>query len=62
MKYKIYTFLQNPLNLIGLLVLIVVGITFQSISLGSKSFVPEGIQYTYYNNYIIFKQSFFHLI
>jgi len=62
MKSKIVQLLQNPVNLIGLLVLVVMGISFQSISLGSKTFIPDGIQYTYYNNYIIFKQSFFHLI
>lgn len=62
MKSKIVKLLQNPVNLIGLLVLVVMGISFQSIFLGSKTFIPDGIQYTYYNNYIIFKQSFFHLI
>jgi hypothetical protein len=36
--------------------------SIQSISLGGKQFEDNGPTYTHYNNYLIFKQSFFHLI
>lgn len=44
------------------LLLIVIIITAQSIYAPVKFFENTGVQITQYNNYIIFKQSFFHLI
>jgi hypothetical protein len=47
------------------LLLIVIGVagfaTFQSIMLAHDTFERDGRTYTHYNNYVIFKQSFFHL-
>ena len=34
----------------------------QSLFLGQKKYLPGGIEYNTYNNYTIFKQSFYHLI
>ncbi|MEN0005836.1 MAG: glycosyltransferase family 87 protein [Bacteroidota bacterium] len=48
--------------LIALYLIITIAITFQSFALGPKTFLEDGEVYTHYNNYIIFKQSFFHLI
>lgn len=48
--------------ILGLSILIVAIITGQAILLGPKTFDSSEIAYTYYNNYVIFKQSFFHLI
>ena len=42
--------------------MVVLAITSQSILRSPKTFEPNGITYTHYNNYIIFKQSYFHLI
>jgi hypothetical protein len=42
--------------------LFVVIVTLQSILLPPKTYSDGGIEYTHYNNYVIFKQSFFHLI
>lgn len=47
--------------LIAILTLITVIITAQSLLLEPEPIIPGGIIYTPYNNYIIFKQSFFHL-
>ena len=45
-----------------LLALLTLGITAQSFLKHQKTFDESGLQYTQYNNYLIFKQSFFHLI
>ena len=50
----------TPTLLFGILGLIIIGISLQSYFQGVKIFA--GKEYTNYNNYIIFKQSFFHLI
>lgn len=42
--------------------LAIVLVTLQSYLLPLQSYGTEGFLYTHYNNYIIFKQSFFHLI
>ncbi len=42
--------------------IVVIIITAQSLLLNSKTFIPGEPSYTHYNNYVIFKQSFFHLI
>ena len=55
-------FLQNQWWLAGLLTLIVAIITAQSLLLEPGPVVPGGLPYTHYNNYLIFKQSWFHLI
>jgi hypothetical protein len=52
----------HPLFIAGILSLIVIAISAQHLLLKPKAFVPDGIEYTHYNNYKIFKQSFFHLI
>jgi hypothetical protein len=52
---------SNPLFIAGLLSVIVIVLSAQSLLLKPKTFVPGGKEYTHYNNYIIFKQSFFHL-
>ncbi len=54
--------LTTPLFLSGVLILLVLIITAQQLMLPSKTFYPGGEPYTHYNNYIIFKQSFFHLL
>jgi hypothetical protein len=59
---KIHPLFYKPLFSIGILILIVLAITSQSILRSPKTFEPNGITYTHYNNYIIFKQSYFHLI
>ena len=46
----------------GILLFAVAIITAQSILLGPIRFLPGGQSYTHYNNYLIFKDSFFHLI
>lgn len=53
--------LNSPLFFSGILLVIVLLLTAQHLLLPSKTFYPGGIEYTHYNNYIIFKQSYFHL-
>lgn len=53
---------ESRLFTAGILTLIVGIITAQSFLLKTKTFIPGEPAYTHYNNYIIFKQSFFHLI
>lgn len=52
--------LVNPWFVFGVYMLLVLGATLQSYFGNPTSF--NGLEYTSYNNYIIFKQSFFHLI
>jgi hypothetical protein len=52
----------NPKLIAGFLSLIIIAITWQTLHLSGRSFDDIGITYTHYNNYVIFKQSFFHLI
>ncbi len=54
---KIFT---NPRFLLGVYILLALGATLQSYFGNPTTF--NNLQYTAYNNYIIFKQSFFHLI
>ncbi|MDQ3108958.1 MAG: DUF2029 domain-containing protein [Bacteroidota bacterium] len=37
-------------------------LSLQNLLLDPKTFYPGGAEYTHYNNYLIFKQSFFHLV
>ncbi len=53
---------ESPLFTAGILTLIVIIISAQSFLLKPKTFIPGEPAYTHYNNYVIFKQSFFHLI
>lgn len=62
MFVKVEKLLGSKVFWLILLVIITAAITAQSILLPLKTFADGGIQYTHYNNYIIFKQSFFHLI
>ncbi len=59
---RIKLLLQNPYFITGLVILIIIVVSAQSLLLGLKTFTPDGIKYTHYNNYVIFKQSFFHLM
>ncbi len=60
MKNK--SLLYNPFFLTGILSVVVLIITIQNLSIRAKTFGKDTTTYTAYNNYIIFKQSFFHLI
>ncbi|GGB92880.1 hypothetical protein GCM10011325_20410 [Dyadobacter sediminis] len=55
-------FLINPKSILFVFLGIAVFASLQSYFGGLKSFVEGGHLYTTYNNYIIFKQSFFHLL
>ncbi|TLU98907.1 glycosyltransferase family 87 protein [Dyadobacter luticola] len=55
-------FLVNQRTILIVFLGIALFASLQSYFSGLKSFVPGGHLYTSYNNYIIFKQSFFHLI
>ena len=55
-------FFRNPLFLFSFIALITLVITAQSLLLKPKFFDNSGIAYTRYNNYVIFKQSYFHLV
>jgi hypothetical protein len=58
---KAIDFIFKPYSLTGILVVIILAISLQRYFLPLKTFVPDGVQYTQYNNYVIFKQSFHHL-
>lgn len=53
---------RNYTTILTIYILVVAVITIQSLLLENKTFAPGGIAYPQYNNYLIFKQSFFHLI
>lgn len=53
---------SQPKTLFFLFLFLAVFASVQAVLLGLKTFVPDGPLYTHYNNYVIFKQSFFHLI
>ena len=57
-KSKLFS---NPLFYAGILALVILLLTIQTFLLPPKTFYTGGVEYTHYNNYIIFKQSFFHL-
>lgn len=62
MKNKLTQFLSSKRNLLILYVLFALIASAQSLLTGKKTFNPDSIEYTKYNNYIIFKQSYQHLI
>ena len=53
---------SNPIFVAGILTIIVLIVSLQSYLFEPKTFEPGGIAYTRYNNFVIFKQSYFHLI
>lgn len=53
---------ENYTAVIIVYALAVVLVTLQSYLLPEQSYGVQGFMYTHYNNYVIFKQSFFHLI
>ena len=52
----------QPRTLLILFLFLGVLASVQAVLLGLKTFVPDGELYTNYNNYVIFRQSFFHLL
>ncbi|MCX8473857.1 MAG: glycosyltransferase family 87 protein [Sediminibacterium sp.] len=61
MLKKTIEILQKPLYVGIILTIITILITAQSFLLGSKTFCGD-VEYTHYNNYKIFAESYFHLI
>lgn len=59
-KSKLYKFINYPYFGLILILLIAIIVSIQNYSLGENKFW-EGT-YTHYNNFVIFKQSFFHLL
>ena len=53
---------QNPWIVGAILALVVVAISVQSAIGGVKHFDQSGFAYTHYNNYVIFRQSYTHLV
>ena len=53
--------LNNPWFIGGLVAIVIACITWLSFSMEPRAFDPGGPKYTAYNNYLIFKYSFFHL-
>ena len=62
MAVKFLKSLSSKAIILGLVVVIAISISAISYNQGSKTFGSDGHEYTHYNNYIIFKQSFNHLI
>lgn len=61
MKQKINQLIANPRNIILLYALFAVAASVQSVAAGKKTYLEGGREYNHYNNYTIFKESFFHL-
>ena len=56
-------FFKKPIVILGVICfLAVLIVTLQGALHGTKTYEEGGIEYTKYNNYVIFKQSYFHLI
>ena len=51
----------KPFFVAGIFFVITLLVTAQSLLLKPKAYQPGGKEYTHYNNYVIFSQSFFHL-
>lgn len=62
MSNKFTRVLYHPWFIPCLLFLVTAAITAQGLLSKPKVFVPDGIAYPNYNNFLIFRQSFFHLI
>lgn len=61
-KLTIINFISNWRVLAVIFALLAIIASVQSLTMGMKTFYDGGLQYTDYNNYIIFKKSFSHLI
>jgi hypothetical protein len=59
---KIAAILINVKTLLIIYIVVSIITSFQSYFLPPKTFVEGGQEYTHYNNYIVFKQSHFHLL
>jgi Glycosyltransferase family 87 len=61
-KWQLPSWARSTWFLSGLVLLLTVAISAQSIVAGVKYFDGSRIEYTHYNNYVIFRQSFAHLV
>ena len=61
MKNRAEQVIGNKRNLVIIYVVFALAASIQLLTLGSKRFHEGGKEYTSYNNYVIFKQSFYHL-
>lgn len=61
MSAKANKLFANPWFWAGILLLVILLLTIQNLMLPPKTFYPGGPERTHYNNYLIFKYSFFHL-
>jgi hypothetical protein len=61
MKAILEKWLLNPRTILAIYMLFALIASIQSIQQGDKPFVEGGMPYDQYNNYTIFKQSFYHL-
>ena len=59
---RLPSWVRNPRVLSGIVLLLVVAISAQSAFGGLKKFDTSAIEYTRYNNYVIFRQSCAHLV
>src|SRR5260370_13358615 len=55
-------FLRNTIAVLIVYLLLVFIATLQEYNAGLKKFVGSTLDFTYYNNFLIFKYSFFHLL
>ena len=62
LKNFIKVFTNNKIAIFIIYILIALIASYQDLTAGLKTFFEGGHQYCHYNNYIIFKQSFFHLL
>lgn len=60
---RVSAFFLKHRNILFIYGIVAVAVSIQQVSRGnSHVFIPDGLSYTFYNNYIIFKESFFNLI
>ena len=62
LKIKTIDFLLKPRTVLILCIVLAVAASTQVMLLGKKTFTDGGREYTHYNNYVIFKYSFHHLV
>jgi hypothetical protein len=62
MRKRLLQFLSNPTNTYVLYALFAVAASLQALLGGPKTYHEGGTAYLRYNNYVIFKQSFWHLV
>lgn len=58
----LYRIIENKRALLLLFALVAIFASLQAYFADLKTFEPDGVLYTTYNNYVIFRQSFFHLV